>query len=463
MWVEGKAECNCQICQTHKGFQLPYEIIEAAKNERLVLFCGAGISTESKSVMPSSFYSEIHDYLNSNYQLDLEYDLEFSELMTLFTQKVYNGNKELINRVKSRFDYINSFPELRRSATTFHRELAKIPQIKTIVTTNWDTYFEEECNAAPIIYNEDVPFWDTVDRRVFKIHGSINNVGSIVATQKDYIDCYKRLSSEPIGDRLKTILASDTVVFIGFSFGDEDLNKILEILSSKLGSFANQFYVVTLDENWKSAQREDLKPIITDGTFFLHSLKNKLIDDGVLYNHDIYLRAKFLRDKITTEHTQVLAKEEYLGKQLTRFPELYLIHAYQDGLIHGYEYCINNRPSGSYLYKDYILTHFHGYHELIHESKNAGDWKSIYYFTGYQMSLLSLLLSLENDEINYPPSYIYIDENNIEDFLEFESIEEYILFLQTENLSETKREKIRHITQGFPTDSIPHTPPWPIR
>lgn len=131
-------------------------------------------------------------------------------------------------------------------ATRFHREVAQIPQIKTIITTNWDTYFEQECNASPIISNEDVAFWDTFNRRVFKIHGSIENPGSVVASEEEYEDCYNRLSNEPIGDRLKSILASGIVVFIGFSFGDKDLNRIISILNERLGKYSNQFGLSTL-------------------------------------------------------------------------------------------------------------------------------------------------------------------------------------------------------------------------
>ena len=55
--------CECSICKNNKPFELPDEIVEAAVKGELVLFCGAGISTEGKNVLPFSFYSSIQEEL----------------------------------------------------------------------------------------------------------------------------------------------------------------------------------------------------------------------------------------------------------------------------------------------------------------------------------------------------------------------------------------------------------------
>ena len=55
--------CECAICKNNKPFELPEEIIEAAIEGNLVLFCGAGISTEGKTVLPYSFYESIKNEL----------------------------------------------------------------------------------------------------------------------------------------------------------------------------------------------------------------------------------------------------------------------------------------------------------------------------------------------------------------------------------------------------------------
>jgi len=188
---------------------MPKEVIEAAKNGELVLFCGAGISTENKTVLPFSFYEEVQDELNVK-----DNNLSFSELMQLYCDKP-DGRVKLIKKIKNRFNYIHSFPEIENLATRFHKELAEQYYIRTIITTNWDTYFESYCAATPIVTPADYRVWDENDRSVLKIHGSISNIGSIIATQDDYEICAKNLEKGIIGSELKRLLAKKIVVFIG--------------------------------------------------------------------------------------------------------------------------------------------------------------------------------------------------------------------------------------------------------
>ncbi|WP_146881521.1 SIR2 family protein, partial [Alkalibacterium pelagium] len=416
MWIEGKIDCNCAICQNQKEFELPDEVIEAAKNEELTIFCGSGISTESRNVLPNTFYENIYNFLKSEKHMEINRDISFDKLMSLFIKEVHNGPKELIKKIRGRIEYINKFPELRGTATRFHREVAQIPQIKNIITTNWDTYFEEECNASPVISNEDVAFWDTFERRVFKIHGSIENPGSVVASEEEYENCYNRLSNEPIGDRLKSILASGTVVFIGFSFGDKDLNRIISILNERLGKYSNQFYVVTLGAAWEEEKNSYLKPIFTDGTYFMHSLKNVLISENELMSPEVYSVAKLMLDKIMHEHIEVLSQDKYLGNALKTFPELFLIHSYQDGLIHAFQQCLNSIPSGVFLKPDYLKRHIQGYQKMIVEYLEYQNWRNVYYFLGYQSALISLLIYQEQEEVEFPPFYLYFNNQELSNF-----------------------------------------------
>ena len=76
---------------------------------------------------------------------------------------------------------------------------------------------------------------DERSRFVLKIHGSIDNLSSVIATSEDYEKCYKQLQNGIIGATLKNILATKTVVFIGFSFGDEDFAQIMEYLRNEMG------------------------------------------------------------------------------------------------------------------------------------------------------------------------------------------------------------------------------------
>ena len=180
----GKDIIGCEICKKKLSFEFPDEVFNACKAGRVVIFAGAGISTETANVFPFSFYEDAKRELN----IKKDGNISFSELMNQYCKK-FHGKKALLNKIKDRIDYVKSFPELYRQATGFHQELSTIYQIQEIITTNWDSFFEEECGAIPFVTPEDFAFWECPGRKVFKIHGSINNLGSIVVTKEDYRKC----------------------------------------------------------------------------------------------------------------------------------------------------------------------------------------------------------------------------------------------------------------------------------
>src|SRR5438445_5905145 len=90
----GSTHCGfpqCDICKHYHTFQLPDDILDAAKDNRLVVFAGAGISTESPSVLPLSFYDEIAFELGLNPK---DITTSFPELMSQFCKQP-NGRRKL--------------------------------------------------------------------------------------------------------------------------------------------------------------------------------------------------------------------------------------------------------------------------------------------------------------------------------------------------------------------------------
>ena len=144
---------------------------------------------------------------------------------------------------------IKSFKDLYTSATRFHKELSTIPFIDTIVTTNWDTYFEDETKAIPFVYSDDTPFWTTPYRKVLKIHGSITNYGSMIITEEDYKECFEKLHTNLIGSILKTLISTKTILFIGYSFNDSDFVLFIILFGEELKKFSRESYIVTLSND----------------------------------------------------------------------------------------------------------------------------------------------------------------------------------------------------------------------
>ena len=158
--------------------------------------------------------------------------------------------------IKQHLDYGDLFDEVRNASTRFHRELATIPFVDEIYTTNWDDYFETECYATPYVSADDFAFWNLPGRKVFKLHGSIRNVGSLIVTADDYDRCYKSLRDGLIGSTLKLALATKTIVFLGYSMADPDFLRLWKIIQNELGDLVPAAYWVTLNPTTSRTSRE---------------------------------------------------------------------------------------------------------------------------------------------------------------------------------------------------------------
>ncbi|NFG24390.1 hypothetical protein FDF11_06290 [Clostridium botulinum] len=381
-------KCRCSICSMATDFEMPEDIVEATTKGKLVLFCGAGISTESKLVLNTSFYQEIRKELKCNE------DISFSKLMSKYCNQP-NGRRKMILKIKKRFDYINSFPKVTEKATRFHKEVAHNYLIKSIVTTNWDEYFERYCDAIPIVDAKDMLMLESGSRCVIKIHGSINNISNIVATENDYESCKERLSSGAIGSWLKTNMLSKTFVFIGFSFGDEDFEYIYDMFIKELGEYAPHIYIITIDDNLKDKLKyKNLTIIKTDGTYFIHKLNNILADKNVLVPKEKFDDVEEFFDELVDIHTELPNTISYLT-----CPGIIYTYIYQDGLIDALERFQARDSGGEYYAPGYIATIANNYQKLIDECNKYKLYFKSAYFEGYLNGLTFLLLNKDEREL----------------------------------------------------------------
>lgn len=375
------------------------EIIAAYKKGDLIIFAGAGASTESAIVYEETFYQEIKETL----KIPKEEKISFCKLMSLFSKQP-RSRKDLLLAIKKRIDYVKSFPELYNRATQFHKEVSTIPHLDDIFATNWDDFFEQECAATPIVTGEDFSvLFDLPGRKVFKLHGSIYNYGSIVATEKDYRKCYKRLSTGIIGAQLKLLLMSKTVLFLGFSFDDEDFQKIYQLLSKDLAGLMPISYFITLDQRANDKLQRlkiNAKPIITSASFFVEKLKEELVKEEAMLSDSKYDGLDEIYEKVIEEHQKVC---ELKAK---KHPDALYSQWYQDGLQHAFERLMATKKSGENSCAHHMVKMVESYEYLIKERLSNGNYPDVAYFSGYQAGMV-FFLSDEKQRAKMPLYYLF--------------------------------------------------------
>ena len=313
-----------------------------------------------------------------------------------------DGRKNLLQKIQQRFAYVSSFQELYRTATSFHRALSTLFYIQDIVTTNWDDYFERECGAIPLVTAEDFAFWDLPGRKVLKIHGSIQNLGSIVATRDDYDRAHKRLQKGALGSALKLLLATKTVLYVGYSFADDDFVELNKFIRDELGSLAPQAYIVTLDQASSSRfVAAGLQPIYTDATHFIEGLKEHLLEDKHFLPDENFSGIVETWERVRTAHDQLHAN---FSPHTT--PQMIYCAMYQDGLMHALERISDMKRTGEYSHRCHVVEKLRGYEEIRRERVAARKYTDVAYIDGYSSGIMFLLLNREDRRL-LPIYYLY--------------------------------------------------------
>jgi NAD-dependent SIR2 family protein deacetylase len=376
------AGAACLHCGLDYQFDLPQEIVDAAHSRDLVVFAGAGISTEVPSVFPETVYEMVREKIEVGDGSD-----DFPDVMQKFQEKY--SRQELVRLIKRKFDYINSFPQPRSEARKFHRELATMPYLRDVITTNWDTYFEEESMAIPFVTGEDVAFYDMPSRRVFKIHGSMTNLASLIITQADYDRRLEELKTNVMGGFLRQFLATKTVVFVGYSLRDWNFQRLYEALRDDMKEYAPKAYLVSPFPN-PEAEKFKLTVLETSGTQFLRQLKSSLLGHCFL-SDDIYSEAMRVLVTDVAVALRIAAKVNFKD-----YPAILYCWAYQDGLRDALSRAIQCRGSGEYSDRQHVVESVRSYIELEDRASEDGRYDDAAYIAGY---IGGLLILLSDDEI----------------------------------------------------------------
>lgn len=405
------------------------------------------MSTESRGVYPSTFYQWVKDELS----LPAEEKVSFSDLTSLYCSEP-RSRKDLLKAIQKRIDYVKTFSELYLSATEFHRELSTIPHLDDIFTTNWDNFFERECEAIPIVTGQDFAvLQDVLGRKVYKLHGSIFNYGSIVATEEDYRKCYRNLSTGIVGAMLKTLLISKTLVFFGFSFDDKDFKRLYGLLNKDVAGLMPRSYVVTLDERAKD-KLDSLgiraTPIITSGAFFVKQLKKKLVEEKFMLPDVQYEGIEEILEKVLIEHAKLCTLS------VIKHPDSLYSQWYQDGLQHSFERLLSTKKSGENSCAHHMCDCIDGYESLIKDCLHKKNYPDVAYFTGYQIGLIHFLLDKKSR--GSLPMYFLFGCGDIATFEEYIELEK-----EAPKLHKSAHKLAEAIAHKVNSDSlVPHRRPF---
>jgi len=126
-----------------------------------------------------------------------------------------------------------SRPNYQPSKT--HEKIKEI-DFKVVITTNFDKVYDNLCNEhnySISTYKESRKILGNIkstSNLIIKAHGTIDDVANMVFTQQQYND--SRANYPEFYDLLRALFLTNTVLFLGYSLSDPDIQLVLETVAN---------------------------------------------------------------------------------------------------------------------------------------------------------------------------------------------------------------------------------------
>lgn len=246
---------------------IPNQLVEASREESLVIFAGAGVSRQNPANLPSfdELINDIKESVDPGNRLrewNASRDAEKQSLVSLETPEQFlsylaKQGKDVKSTCSEAVNPHGKFASL-------HSDIIRVFGIDgpvRLVTTNFDDCFENAFRSlnreCKIYIAPALPLGNSFQGLVH-LHGRFNETDSMVLTAEDYGEAYvtNGWSSRFLVDLFKTY----TVLFIGYSYGDSLIDYLTRSISIEITGKA--FSLCKATDNVEDWQVRGIEPIV---------------------------------------------------------------------------------------------------------------------------------------------------------------------------------------------------------
>jgi SIR2-like domain len=254
----------------------PESVIEAVARRRAIIVLGAGSSFHSTPAAGSKHPPDWKEFLLTS--ADRLTAAPKAAAKKLVKVGEYLSACEII-KTHLRTDWPRcvelAFGAQRLEPGDLHTQIFAL-DLPIVITTNFDKVYESAASRLSLstvkvktYRDKDLALFakgDTRSRVLLKVHGSIDDIGSMVFTRSDYI---KLRNENPLFQRVLLSLAvTNTFIFIGCGLRDPDLVLMLEDVAATSAGFGHHFCLID------SKQGSELENVYRD-CFGLQCLRYK--------------------------------------------------------------------------------------------------------------------------------------------------------------------------------------------
>ena len=229
----------------------PQTLIKEIAARRCILFLGAGVSTSSQT-SDGSKPKGWKDFLTGATELIKVVDKK-EIVAKLIEEGKYLLALQAIYSIVDPSEYWHfldeNFNNKPFQASKLHQIILQLDQ-RLVITTNFDKIYESYCynlsrDGFKIITYDSESLVDEIRSEnclIIKAHGSIDNISKMIFTRSQYHKAKREYLK--FYEVLKALLITHTVIFIGCSLDDPDVQLILEDVNI-IASAQRSHYILT--------------------------------------------------------------------------------------------------------------------------------------------------------------------------------------------------------------------------
>lgn len=226
----------CQWSPTKEQRRFIASFGDKAINGEAALFVGAGVSRSAGFVDWKALLTDV--------AIELDLDIGKEHDLLALAQYHVNGHG---SRGELNQQLLDAFVR-DAERTEVHEVLARLP-IDTVWTTNYDRLLEKAYEESGQTVEVKLSIQNLAQARrgrdvtIYKMHGCVTQPHDAVLTKQDYeiYDQSRRLFT----DSLKGDFIEKTLLFLGFSFSDPNVERILAKVREQLGQNQRTHYWIT--------------------------------------------------------------------------------------------------------------------------------------------------------------------------------------------------------------------------
>lgn len=243
--------------------KIPKTLKEALLNKKVVPFVGAGVSMSVKdkntrNPLFPSWKEFVESLVNRLEDDNFEADAAFVKAaINLPEPKYLTAIEHAKNELKTVwFDcLLTSFNPNRNKVDENSLNLAKLIwkiSNNLIITTNVDKVLEWSCSETPDIFDgQKEEFVELAKTQyqpetptVLHLHGYIRNKEKVIFTETQFRNFYENSENQAKLQALQNVLTGRTLLFIGYSLGDEYFKKQLSHIHDIYKGGAGSYYIL---------------------------------------------------------------------------------------------------------------------------------------------------------------------------------------------------------------------------